>query len=476
MSLTKNDFDRPNKRLQSITEQAVDEIEITTDYPPTLDELEDNNITYSIMAAILFIDIRKSTYLSETSQAKSMVKIYRSFMRMAVDCVRKNGGVTRQFTGDRIMGVFLNTYDSNNTVITQKAVDKAIEAARSLQTAIDYSLNRHIKANVNGKTIECGIGIDYGKVLVTQVGMYGVEEDETKGNETSCVWVGKTTNHASKYCDLAEGSEIFISESVYNSLSNCYKEKWVESAKYRGSTVFQGYTASHYYLDYVDQLGTPVTSMDESPGSETFSQLAEGIHEIERLQTALIKREREIAVLEAHLKEENKGLKENLRKAEEARNIANSSLKNTENELYQLKWRYYNFIHDIIYFAHCKPKYIEAISYDLWVKIIAQYYKIGKETNHAENDITRSVDCSLIQIYSYYEKYRESYDAMVLMAELNPVWIYWDTKTISWAQRNFVLLRLQHAIESRLINNTVDIKNRPNFEEALRKVKQLRGE
>ena len=49
------------------------------------------------MAAILFIDIRKSTYLTENSQAKSMVKIYRSFMRMAVDCVRKNGGVTRQF-------------------------------------------------------------------------------------------------------------------------------------------------------------------------------------------------------------------------------------------------------------------------------------------------------------------------------------------------------------------------------------------
>jgi len=56
---------------------------------------------------------------------------------------------------------------------------------------VDYSLNRYLKANVNGKVIECGIGIDFGKVLVTKVGMYGVEQDETKENETDCVWVCK---------------------------------------------------------------------------------------------------------------------------------------------------------------------------------------------------------------------------------------------------------------------------------------------
>lgn len=29
-------------------------------------------------------------------------------MRMAVDCIRKNSGVTRQFLGDRIKGVFID--------------------------------------------------------------------------------------------------------------------------------------------------------------------------------------------------------------------------------------------------------------------------------------------------------------------------------------------------------------------------------
>ena len=182
MGLTKSDFEHLDSRIKSITEQNVEQIEINSDLPPTVEQLEDNNKTYSIMAAILFIDIRKSTYLTENSQSKSMVKIYRSFMRMAVDCVRKNGGVTRQFLGGRIMGVFIDTVDEEGN-ISERAVDKAVNAARSLQTVIDFSLNKYLKSNVNGKVIECGIGIDYGKVLVTWVGMYGVESDENKEDE-----------------------------------------------------------------------------------------------------------------------------------------------------------------------------------------------------------------------------------------------------------------------------------------------------
>ena len=306
MSLSKSDFEKLNERLKKITEQKVEEIDIATDYPPTIELLEDNNKTYSIRAAILFVDIRKSTYLTETSQAKSMVKIYRSFMRMAVECVRKNGGVTRQFSGDRIMGVFLDTINSDTGEIIAKAVDKAIETARCLQTTVDYSLNKHLKNNVNGKTIECGIGIDFGKVLVTQVGMYGLEHDESKENEIDCVWVGNTTNHASKYSDLASGGEIFISESVYNNLSDSYKQVWTEAAKYKGSRAFLGYITSNYYLDYAEELGTPTKAEnDHTSEIDTYGQLAEGIKEIERLQQKLIAREKELAILEEQLRRKN---------------------------------------------------------------------------------------------------------------------------------------------------------------------------
>ena len=144
MGFSKTDFDNVDFQIKKITEQTVEEIEADSELPPTIEQLENNNKTYSIMAAILFIDIRKSTYLTENSQAKSVVKIYRSFMRMAVDCVRKNGGVTRQFLGDRIMGVFIDSVDENRNLV-ESAADKAINAARSLQTVIDYSLQRCTK-------------------------------------------------------------------------------------------------------------------------------------------------------------------------------------------------------------------------------------------------------------------------------------------------------------------------------------------
>ena len=236
MGFSKNDFEKVDLRIKKITEQTVEQIEIDSELPPTIEQLEDNNRTYSIMAAILFIDIRKSTYLTENSQAKSMVKIYRSFMRMAVDCVRKNGGVTRQFLGDRIMGVFIDSADKNGNIV-DSAADKAINAARSLQTVIDYSLNKYLKTNVNGK------------VLVTQVGMYGLESDENRENEVDCVWVGNTTNYASKYSDIASGGEIFISDNVFKQMSDEYREVFVKSAKYKGTKLFQGYVTKDYYLE-----------------------------------------------------------------------------------------------------------------------------------------------------------------------------------------------------------------------------------
>lgn len=475
--LNKADFEKLDERLKNITMQPVEQIAIDTDVPPTIEDMEDNNKTYVIQSAILFIDIRKSTYLTENSQAKSMVKIYRAFMRMAVECVRKNAGVTRQFLGDRIMGVFIDSVDENGNV-TDKAVDKAINCARSLQTAIDFSLNKYLKNNVNGKIIECGIGIDYGKVLVTKVGMYGVESDETKENEMDCVWVGNATNHASKYSDLASGGEIFISNSVYKALSDELKQEdvWKKSAKYKGIKLFSGYVAQDYYLDYAEELGNPVkVESDNTVQQDTSYQLADGIQKIEELQNKLIQRERELAVLEDKLKKENleyqqkyeneRHLKET---AQKERNVSQSELKSMLSEYYQL-------LRKIIMFAHCKTGYVQHVTEELWYEIIAKYFDVGKKLGYSEKKIKADVDCGLIEIYNYYKEYEKAYDVIVTMAEKNSVWVNLADVTIKWAKENYVLYSLQHAIESRLINYTVSYEQRGNFEEALDKVKKLRG-
>ena len=343
MAFSKSDLEILDSRIRNIIEQPVEQIEVTSDLRPTIKDLENNNKTYSIVAAILFIDIRKSTFLTENSQTKSMVKIYRAFMRMAVGCVRKNGGVTRQFLGDRIMGVFVDSVDDKGVVI-ERATDKAINAARSLQTAIDYSLNKHLKAKVNGKVIECGIGIDYGKVLVTQVGMYGVEQDEDKEDEVDCVWVGNITNHASKYSDLAAGGEIFISENVYNQLSDDTKEVWIPVAKCKGSKLFQGYITRDFYLDYAEELGKPTKVEQENLNeTDTANQLLIIVKEVERLQSDLIQRERELAVLEYRLKRENQNLLEQYNTEKTARIKAQQELNSEKNELQEIMELFFYF-------------------------------------------------------------------------------------------------------------------------------------
>ena len=475
MRFSKNDFEKVDLRIKKITEQAVEQIEINSEVPPTIEQLEDNNKTYSIMAAILFIDIRKSTYLTENSQAKSMVKIYRSFMRMAVDCVRKNGGVTRQFLGDRIMGVFIDSVDENGNMV-DSASDKAINAARSLQTVIDYSLNKYLKNNVNGKVIECGIGIDYGKVLVTQVGMYGLESDENKENEVDCVWVGNTTNYASKYSDIASGGEIFISDNAFKQMSDEYKTVFAKSAKYKGTKLFQGYVTKDYYLEFSKDLGKPIKiEEDTTVESDTCAGLAEGIREIERLKNNLIQRERELAVLEEKLKKENNELKKQcsnensekikaIRKKKEVEALLQMEIENT-----------YFFIHKIIEASFCRRlEYIKSIGIDRWLEIDDSYHKLGKKQGYNEDEINNSVS-EFIEIYAFFEKYKESYKYMVSMAKENNVWVYINEETFKWACKQNQGWKVIDAMESNLKNNRISYENIKSYKETIKKLKQIRG-
>lgn len=471
MGFSKTDFDKLDDRIKKITEQAVNEIEINSELPPTIEQLEDNNKSYSIKAAILFIDIRKSTYLTENSQAKSMVKIYRSFMRMAVDCVRKNGGVTRQFLGGRIMGVFIDSTDDKGNIV-DSASDKAINAARSLLTMIDYSLNKYLKSNVNGKIIECGIGIDYGKVLVTQVGMYGLENDDNRENEVDCVWVGNTTNYASKYSDIASGGEIFISDNVFTQLSEEYKDKFIRSAKYKGSKLFQGYVAKDYYLDFSEDLVNPVKmEEDTTVQSDTFAGLADGIREIERLQKDLIKRERELAVLKDKLKKENDELRTKYLNEFDEKMEATDDKKKTEEQLKEQIQKTYAFVKEIIHGSFCyEYDYIKNIGLDRWKAIEEFYHELGKKQGFDEDTINDSVP-EFIDIYAYFKKYRESYEYMVSMAKKNYIWVDINESTFKWACNQNLGYQVINEMENNLKNNKISYERIKSYEEQIHKLR-----
>ena len=423
--ITQAEFEKIDQRLKTITEQEVSVIEDKLHFPPVLDDMEDNNKTYSMMVAILFIDIRKSTYLTQNSNSKSMVKIYRSFMRMAVDCVRKNDGVTRQFMGDRIMGIFKDTQDANGN-ITETGTNKAVNAARCMQTLLDYSLNIHLKNNVNGKVIECGIGIDYGKILVTKAGMYGVEGDDTKENEISFVWVGNATNYASKYSDLTDSGEIFISENAYKGLASELKvDSWSKATKYKGKKPYKGYSIKDFYLDYAKELGAVVKIEDDNVShQDNAEQISDGIKVIEELQNKLFNKEKELTIKEEKLKKEK----------EEVRSI---------------QWDAYNSIYDIIYEAFNNEYIVKKEDTDYWIFIIENYYRLGKNLGKSEFEIRKRISYCLSPIYDRLGMYKNAFHELSFMAN-EASWVNNQPNTLKWAKENNLIWDLRYDINRRM--------------------------
>ena len=59
--LSYSDFENMDLRIDNIISQEVSVVVDKSEFPPTTEDLEDNNKTYSLDAAVLFIDIRCST-------------------------------------------------------------------------------------------------------------------------------------------------------------------------------------------------------------------------------------------------------------------------------------------------------------------------------------------------------------------------------------------------------------------------------
>ncbi|MGE7843086.1 hypothetical protein ACQKNX_20150 [Lysinibacillus sp. NPDC093712] len=121
-------------KIIEVLDSPMEVEEYEGDVVPAVEDLTDANEGLLVECAILFVDIRGSTTLSDTSWAKSMAKIYRAFVRAMVLCVYKSGGRVRQIVGDRVMGVFVNDKE-------KKGTEKALEAARAIITIIDYYFN-----------------------------------------------------------------------------------------------------------------------------------------------------------------------------------------------------------------------------------------------------------------------------------------------------------------------------------------------
>jgi adenylate cyclase len=140
-----------------------------------------------IDTCVLYIDIRRSTELSITHKPQTVAKLYSAFVRAMTKCARHYGGHVRGIIGDRVMVIF----DCDDCFAN------AVNCAILMNATAQYVINKHFTRN----DVQCGIGIDTGKMLVTKTGFRrrGVEQYNYK----NLVWLGRPANVASKLTDVA---------------------------------------------------------------------------------------------------------------------------------------------------------------------------------------------------------------------------------------------------------------------------------
>jgi adenylate cyclase len=172
------------------------EVDVTdTKLVPTIDTPD---ITYpnldtkklkakKIQTCVLYMDIRKSTELNLQHKPITLTRLYAAFMRSMVKAAQYYNGKVRNIIGDRVMVVF----DEEN------CFTNAVHTAVLLNSVAQYLLNKYFSHN----DIKCGIGIDYGRMLVSKGGIR--KNDKENAPYKSLVWLGRPANVASKLTDLA---------------------------------------------------------------------------------------------------------------------------------------------------------------------------------------------------------------------------------------------------------------------------------
>lgn len=198
----------------------------------TVPNVEDSGFTLAsgneqkaktIETCVLFIDIRNSTQLNLEHSSKELAQLYSAFIVSMLRAAEYFGGYVRNINGDRVMVVF----NVENCFIN------AAKTAVLLNTIANNIIGRYFSA----ESFECGIGIDYGQMLVVKTGT--IKRGKENQFYKSFVWLGKPANLASKLTDLANKDSYFmrIVKRVLKlekaSYTNNYKESFKSVIEYQ---------------------------------------------------------------------------------------------------------------------------------------------------------------------------------------------------------------------------------------------------
>jgi len=196
-------------KIKAILDEKF-EVEVVTCVP----DLDNPKLTFGnkglkFEATVLYIDMRGSTEILNKHNKSTVAKIHMAYFHTIVRIANSLGGEVRSFNGDSLLVFFQGT--------TKARLSNAVLAAMQMKYMIaneDGGINQLLKKY---SSIDFGIGIDYGEILCTKVGIIGT-------NNRDLIWIGNSVNRS---VVLSDGSKdpyyIAISDQVYNNLEDRVK-------------------------------------------------------------------------------------------------------------------------------------------------------------------------------------------------------------------------------------------------------------
>lgn len=153
--------------------------------------------------AVLFVDIRGFTTMSEVLTPEEVVSILNRYLTLTTDCVMRNHGTLDKFVGDCTMAIWNAPIEQDDYVMSAcKAALDMVEGSRALSQEL---LDKF------GRTVSFGIGVHCGPAVVGNIGA------EMRMDFTA---IGDTVNTSARLEANAPAGKIYISREVVDRLGD----------------------------------------------------------------------------------------------------------------------------------------------------------------------------------------------------------------------------------------------------------------
>jgi adenylate cyclase len=156
--------------------------------------------------AVLFVDIRGFTPLSESLPPEKVVEILNRYLNLTTNAVFKNSGTLDKFIGDATMAVFNAPFNLED--YEYKAVCAAFDIVAGAKELEEVCMEKY------GRKVAFGVGVNCGEAVVGNIGC------DFRMDYTA---IGDTVNTAARLEANAKAGQVLISQKIYDRLKDRIK-------------------------------------------------------------------------------------------------------------------------------------------------------------------------------------------------------------------------------------------------------------